>query len=458
MRGDRLLTSFKEDTVRTSNKSWTCASALLAGCAGLAVAGPAGAQSSYAMTVLKPGAVDAATPLQYQRDAYIDSQDRVLGDLIYDDGLKPVIVGFNGVFPKFRLEKTFSHYVVRYAASSAASVSPVKVLTKSAYLALVSPGGLFSARWAVPAANNTVPSAEAANWVSVPTPQGQPIGYFSGEAIQAGPTVGGSGVVLQGSGSSGPWVHQLDVPTVWSSAGGWRYLPQPAGYQGGRVFGLNSRGEAVGEVYAVDDLRPAAVRWTAAGAELMPAPSGQAATALALSDQGHVLKATRAYSISGAPGNPTSPVTVMGIHHWSVSFNGQDTALTCTAAGLPHVQAFDMSATGVVVGRCGSYPSPFDLPFGSITQTYTQNLTSAYPKSATLRLMGAAFTPAQSRAFIWQNGVMTDLTAWVVAKGLKLPAGTVFTNAVSINAKGSIVAEYIDAAGKYALVRLTATP
>jgi hypothetical protein len=425
---------------------------------GLCLPGPAAAQSSYTLTVLKPGTVDAATPLQYQQDAYIDNQDRVIGDVIFDDGLRPVIVGFNGVFPTFRFEKAFNHYVVRYAASTAASVSPVKVLSKSAYLSLVSPSGQFSARWAVPAANNTVPSAEAGNWVSVPSPQGQPIFAFSGTVIQAGPTVGGTGYTPSGTVTSGPWVHQLDLPVVWSSAGSWRYLPQPAGYQGGSVFGLNSRGEAVGEVYAADDLRPVAVRWTAAGAELLPTPAGQASTALALSEQGHVLKATRSYSISGAAGNPTVPVVVMGPNQWSVNFNGQDTALMCAASGLPFMQAFDMSPTGVVVGRCGAYPSLFALPYNAVTQTYTQNGTSRYPKAATFRLMGAGVSPAQSRAFIWQNGVMSDLTAWVAAKGVKLAAGMVFVNAVSINAKGSIVAESIDAAGAYSLVRLTAKP
>jgi uncharacterized membrane protein len=178
----------------------------------------------------------------------------------------------------------------------------------------------------------------------------------------------------------------LYVPVLWSAASGWRYLPEPAGYQGGRVLGLNAHG----------DLHPTAVRWTAAGAELLPALGGQASSALALSDQGHVLKAASSYGIGPTVGEPSRALVVKGLNQWSVGLNGRDTALV--------------------------------------------------------------FTPAQSRAFIWKDGVMSDLTTLVASKGVKVSAGAAFVNAVSINAKGSMVAEYIDAAGKYALVRLTAKP
>jgi len=65
---------------------------------------------------------------------------------------------------------------------------------------------------------------------------------------------------------------------------------------------------------------------------------------------------------------------------------------------------------------------------------------------------------SSSRAFIWRNGVTTDLTTWVASKGVKLPAGAVLADAYDINDAGSILAIQRASNGTLSYVRLTAKP
>jgi len=63
------------------------------------------------------------------------------------------------------------------------------------------------------------------------------------------------------------------------------------------------------------------------------------------------------------------------------------------------------------------------------------------------------------RAYIWQNGQMQDLTTLVASKGVKLPAGTVLNNVVSINDQGSLVVGFEHpSTEKQTYVRLQAKP
>jgi uncharacterized membrane protein len=63
------------------------------------------------------------------------------------------------------------------------------------------------------------------------------------------------------------------------------------------------------------------------------------------------------------------------------------------------------------------------------------------------------------RAFIYKQGLTQDLTDLAKAKGVKLPTGAYFSAVAGVNAKGSIVATYVDAKGLNPVqVRLTAVP
>jgi hypothetical protein len=97
-----------------------------------------------------------------------------------------------------------------------------------------------------------------------------------------------------------------------------------------------------------------------------------------------------------------------------------------------------MNASGTVVGQISRYPAYI----GFLHQSHAISIWNG----------------DEGRAFIWKNGVMTDLTTLVANKGVKVPAGAVFINAVSINDKGSIAAIYRDTSGELSLVRLTAKP
>ena len=67
-------------------------------------------------------------------------------------------------------------------------------------------------------------------------------------------------------------------------------------------------------------------------------------------------------------------------------------------------------------------------------------------------------TPLTSRAIIWQDGQTQDLNAWVAARGLTLPAGSVLAEAIDINASNSILAVLRLADGRLTFVRLNAEP
>ena len=62
------------------------------------------------------------------------------------------------------------------------------------------------------------------------------------------------------------------------------------------------------------------------------------------------------------------------------------------------------------------------------------------------------------RAVIWQNGVLSDLTAYVNARGAPLPAGTVVESVLAMNDKGSMLAVLRTENLQRSVVRFTAKP
>ncbi len=117
--------------------------------------------------------------------------------------------------------------------------------------------------------------------------------------------------------------------------------------------------------------------------------------------------------------------------------NGVETVVAQADANRWVVSALLINA-GVVVGR-----------YRTGTVSPTQYISAQREDSP---------DDAVGRAFIWQRGVFSDLDAWVASKGVTLPAGAVFTRAMAINDKGSIVAQLRLANGTTSMVRLTARP
>jgi hypothetical protein len=428
--------------------SWACAASAvpIAMASLLGLASPAQAQSGYTMTALK----SAPTYQRQWADAfrvYLDDQNRTLMTLSYYEGYKLKVVGTTGgFFPRYGWVQTWNNYPVRYPASTAASVSATKLSTRPGFLQLISPNGNYYYK------PEQAPPVNAAGkvlfagpiYASVMNDAGQIAGVLYEESRYPPP----------------PMQTPLVSPALWSADGTQQVLPMPPGYVGGNVIALTSKGEAVGEVYATGDLKPAPVRWTSAGAELLSSPPGLAGAALAISEQGHILKVAHddftltVEAMNSETNRPITSTLKYGVRRYVVSRNGQDQALTCPNAAMPLMGSSGMSASGVVIGRCAPVNDPW---LQAMTERgYYYNGEAMHGSGATI--LGQNFTPSMSRGFIWRDGVMSDLTDYLKAKGVKLPAGTVFTSAVAINAKGSMVAEYFDAAGNYSVVLLTAKP
>jgi uncharacterized membrane protein len=117
--------------------------------------------------------------------------------------------------------------------------------------------------------------------------------------------------------------------------------------------------------------------------------------------------------------------------------NGGEQAIAPLAAGQV-ANAWAINASGTVVGRSGPESA------------------SPYVAYSPQNCIGTATT--NSRAFIWRNGVTTDLTTFVASKGVKLPAGAVLADAMDINDQGSILAVQRASNGTLSYVRLTAKP
>jgi hypothetical protein len=100
--------------------------------------------------------------------------------------------------------------------------------------------------------------------------------------------------------------------------------------------------------------------------------------------------------------------------------------------------ALAINASGTVVGRSGPASPP------------------AYQAYTPQECIGTA--GAGTRAFIWRDGVTTDLSTWVTSKGVRLPAGSVLVDAYEINDQGSILAVLRASNGTTSNVRLTAKP
>jgi hypothetical protein len=68
------------------------------------------------------------------------------------------------------------------------------------------------------------------------------------------------------------------------------------------------------------------------------------------------------------------------------------------------------------------------------------------------------YAPPDMRAVIWQNGVLSDLTDHVNARGANLPAGAVVEGVLAMNDKGSMLVFLRSTTPQHTLLRLIAKP
>lgn len=353
------------------------------------------AQSSYTLTKL-------STPFLGQANGVgqIDSQNRVTGTVGYATGYNLVFI-LNGSLGG----TTYSYVTTRWPASTAASVSATKLTSQAKAFRLESPDGdkVFCQ-----GGSESYYDMVKRQFVSVPAPflpEANGATSWSVASIRNDGAMVGEAYVssIEPSGNRSyalHWAPGAQAPDI---------LPSGT-FESAIARFINAQGTIAGEVAEAGATYRRAAVWRPSGdLEVLNQEPGRASRMLGLNDAGAVLiesyvpplYADQLVSvISNGVAKPVLPLT-----------------------SQEAVSAAILNANGVVVG-------------------------STFQRSS-----------QQERAFIWKDGVTSDLTTWVKAKGAKLPVGAVLTNAWSINAQGSILATMRDAAGKNpTTVRLTAKP
>lgn len=388
---------------------WAMSALVVAACA---CATAAQAQSSYSLTVLKPPSKGGV----YLPDMLVapDTQHWMInaGDQVVAT-VSDVTKYTYSIQYLFSPRPVFDDYVYRWPAGTGTSVSGSRLTSSpNALLAasgtgkkLVLRSGLYDL--AASKALGALPAALA-------------------KAV----VVNDSGVVV-----AGPVYAQQWTP---GQANG-QTLPSATG-QIGEARAINASGLVAGAVVNRSNFLQQAAVWSSGAVQVMPGVSGVSSLVTQVNDKGQMvvmrapqLDCVDTEVIKGCKMGPRSV--------FLREPNGVETALL-GAGDERRLGRMLLNNAGVVVG-CQSSPTtqvPVVNGFSLLSPTLDQSSC----------LDGG-------RAYIWQKGVLSDLTTYVTSKGVKLPAGAVLTDVVAINDKGSLVAQMNVGTAK-SLVRLTAKP
>jgi len=386
------------------------------------------AQSAYTLSVLNPGT--ANKPLGSM--LHIDAQNRVFGSATYFTGYRWEALDLLG---GLRIPSAnFVYYPSRWSASTAASVSPTKIGSAGANVLSVSPSG---SKWVsrvdgVPTKAIVVETATGKQQALLASSTGDPISTYAD-----GPAVGinDAGWVV-GHITTMPLKVPLlqranDQAVLWKPGARGTILPIGNEYIGAQARFINASGMVVGLVYDPLTDNPRTAVWSNGVAKVLDARPGRGSDPRALNNAGQILNCSYdvEYKHVDDPYSSYAGLTaIYGNGGCEVVLNGVATPIEATKPG--HVAApVAMNASGTVLGV------EFD-------PTVVEN-----------------YLAPTSRAFLWKNGVMQDLSDLVKARGVKLMAGVWLSSALAINDQGSIVASYIDpSAKKQVFVRLQAKP
>jgi hypothetical protein len=402
---------------------WIARAALLA-----AAAGGAQAQSSYTLSALKGPNSQAITPL------VLDAQNNVLGTAYYYAGIGvAAIPGSALAVPLFGgLSTLYEPAPTRWAATTASSTTARRIGTFTGWLSGASDDGskLLVAMRLLDGRSGQILADFTGSQIAGQTP------------VQLSPTYRAHSVANDGRVLFNVNGGQLGTG-VWQGSGLSGQLLPGAG--NAPSYGETLRGSEVvaGNVSqgAPAPYQRAAV-WRAGQLTVVDTQPGRGSSAQRVSATGHVLMCVMDATTQ------TVNDEVIGTYAYApysrarsvvLQPDGTEQEISALQAGQG-ARAWAMNASGTVVGRMGAggqsggvlTPSPYYCPPAGDTAT--------------------------SRAFIWRNGVTTDLTTWATGKGVKLPTGAVLADAFDINDAGSILAIQRASNGTLSYVRLTAKP
>jgi hypothetical protein len=396
-----------------------CALALLTA----AVNAPAIAQSRFGVSTLKPPFLG-----KLQANQLIDNQNRVFASVSHYRS-----AGFAFDYDgRLRWVTNYDDYPSIWAASTSASLSPTKLLNIK-YLSVVG----ISQQGSKMLVEQPISLTDSATRVSVvyDTASRQPVNYVVNGIASAnlGSRSPASSVNDQGwaAGSITTTIDAIGrtqtVAARWRPGQAAQLLQMLPDMTGSSAASINAAGEVAGEVaQTLPDGRTIsrAAKWRVDGTlQILDTSAEGGSSAKSIADNGTVL-VVRFIPRGGSGAGDTS----LALH----TAGGQVQVLPTTT---PDADGYRTH----LVGHHSLSPDG-DTVVGS------------------LYLFGPNAQQGAQRAFIFKDGVMSDLTAYATARGVKLPSGEHLSAATSVNAQGSITTGYDTADGKFMALKLTAQP
>ncbi len=407
------------------------------------------AQSSYVLTVLKPGASgrDMFTP------SFLDGQNVVWGSTEYYEGVVNTPIFFLNLTVPVR---SYKYYASRWPASTAASVAPAKIGALYDQVAAVSSSGQKWVLYSSDRSASVVDVATGSKQLIQPAAGGLTFSFYDlGRQAGVNDLDWVAGYVKDLSRNTPDYrPDETNIATLWKPGQPGMALPMPstaspdagAIYYSNKAYLINGQGMVAGVVRqalvapARDVARTSvtrAVAWVNGVPTVLDERPGRESVVVGLSEAGHVLLCGNDFVYK----EYVAPATEYEYNGFiaersaqadcEVRFNGATTKLAGTAGKVDG--ATGVNKSGVVVGV-----------------EYTAS-------SDQIGNFGAG---GGARAVMWVNGVKQDLTAYVKSKGARLPFGVSrLTAALAINDAGSILATYADPFnGKPVFVRIQARP
>jgi hypothetical protein len=414
-----------------SRRRWTglTVPTLLMSAALLSAALAAQAQSSYTLTTLRSPNSLGISPLR------LDNQNNVLGNAYYATVID--VAGRKGTsIPLFGgLATYYTSVMSTWLAGTGSTVSPRRLTSDFFEMTTASQNGRYvGLRGRV----YTVSGGRATLYSS------SYLDTIDGVQVTAVDS-GNQARTLSDRGNLATTVILFDGPAAGLRRATWWEGATPVGrfmalgdFLSSHVISISPDEVVAGYVYPA---LPGAMRgaiWKGGALQVLEQQPGRGSAAHQVNAAGQVLACVGDARLNTVTyGENDSVTTSVYSRLRPVVFSaGQEREVQAPVAGLS-ASARAMNAQGTVVGRYGTARAPSNLD--SPSNCNTTDL-------------------ANVRAFIWRDGVSTDLNTWVASKGVKLPTGAVLVDAIDINDQGSILAAMVTNNRNLSHVRLNARP